>query len=290
MKELAGRVAVVTGASRVALVTGASRGIGVRLAQALARERMKLVLVARSADKLEALAKELSAAGTDALALPADLSSTGEMEKVVERATAHFGAIDVLVNNAAVMKTSRYHQLRPDEIASEVGTDLVSPMILTALVIPGMLQRRRGHIVNISSLAGKGGAPYHAPYATSKAGLIAFTQSLRQEYRGTGVSASVICPGYGQEEGMFQDMKDQTGASAPPLIGTTPDAVARALVHAIRHDSAQLLVNRVPAAPLMALLEVAPRTGERILRALGAFKPFDRWIEMQAADRETSGP
>ena len=271
--------------SRVALVTGASRGLGVRLVQTLARERMKLVLVARTADKLEALAAELKAAGAEALALPADLSQTAEMEKVVERATAHFGAIDVLVNNAAVMKTSRYHELRPDEIASEVGTDLVSPMILTALVLPGMLQRKRGHIVNMSSLAGKGGAPYHECYAASKAGLIAFTQSLRQEYRGTGVSASVICPSYIQEAGMFQDMKDESGVSSPALIGTTPEAVANAVVSAIRGDRAEVLVNRVPARPLMALLQLTPKGGERMMRLLGAFKPFDQVIEEKSPSK-----
>ena len=268
--------------SRVALVTGASRGLGVHLVHALARERMKLVLVARSAEPLEKLAKELSAGGTEALALPADLSRTEEMESMVARATAHFGAIDVLVNNAAVMKTSRYHELRPDEIASELGTDLVSPMILTRLVLPGMLERRRGHVVNMSSLAGKGGAPYHGCYAASKAGLIAFTQSLRQEYLGTGVSASVICPAYIQDAGMFQDMKDATGVSSPLLIGTTPEAVAKAVVGAIRGDRAEVLVNRVPARPLMALLQLTPKGGERIMRLLGAFKPFDQVIETQS--------
>ena len=205
---------------------------------------------------------------------------------VVSRATERFGAIDVLVNNAAVMKTSRYHELRPEEIASELGMDLVSPMILTRLILPGMLERRRGHVVNISSLAGKGGAPYHECYAASKAGLIAFTQSLRQEYRGSGVSASVICPAYIQNAGMFQDMKDESGVSAPLLIATTPEAVAKAMVGAIRGDSAEVLVNRVPAQPLMALLQLSPKGGERIMRLLGAFKPFDEVIEAQSPSKK----
>ena len=281
MKELA---------SRVALVTGASRGIGVHLARALAGERMKLVLVARSSDRLEAVAAELRSQGAEAVALPADLSRRDELEMLVQRAVERFGAIDVLVNNAGVMKTSHYHELLTEEIAAEIEMDLVSPMLLTRLVLPGMLERRQGHVVNLSSLAGKAGPPFHAPYAAAKAGLIAFTESLRQEYRGRGVSASAVCPGYVQEEGMFQELKDRTGAKTPLLIGTTPHAVARAVVRAIRHDRAEILVNRAPAAPLMALLELFPGPGERLLRLIGAFTPFEKWADDDAAHRRASSP
>jgi short-subunit dehydrogenase len=282
MRELGGRTAIVT---------GASRGLGRYIARALAAERMNLVLAARSRDGLQAAQAEAQAAGVKAVAVPADLVRRADLEALVAAATREFGAIDVLVNNAGTISLFPYERLSPDDIEHEMQVNLVAPMLLTRLVVPLMLERRQGHIVNISSMAGKTGPPFDAPYAASKAGLIGFTESLRSEYSGRGVSASVICPGYVDDAGMYQDMKDNAGAKVPRLVGSVgPEPVARAVVRAITHDVPEIIVNKFPTRPLTTLLEAAPALGERLLRRVDAFKPFREGMEanVRKADAATA--
>jgi short-subunit dehydrogenase len=249
-----------------AIVTGASAGLGLQIARTLAAERLNLVLAARSADKLESLAAELASSGVRALPVPTDVTCTSELEHLVKQAREHFGTIDVLVNNAGVESFHEFHTLGLDRIKTTIDVNLTASLLLCRLVVPHMLQSGRGHIVNISSTAGKHGPACGAAYGASKAGLIAFTESLRSEYRGTGVSASVICPGFAHDGGMYERMKHQTGRTAPWLLGsTTSQAVARAVVRAIQHNIPELIVNRPPVRPMTVLLELVPRLGERIV-------------------------
>ncbi len=189
-------------ADRVAIVTGASRGIGPYIARALVGENMKLVLAARSAAKLQSLSAELRARGAEAIASPTDLSKQGDLERLVRMAQNEFGSIDVLVNNAAIVNLFPFHKLEPTDINRVIQVNLTSAVILSRLVLPGMLEKGRGHIVNISFIAGKAGAPYDEAYAATKAGLVGLTRSLRSEYRALGVSASVIFPGFVRGAGM----------------------------------------------------------------------------------------
>ncbi|HEY3119633.1 MAG TPA: SDR family oxidoreductase [Vicinamibacteria bacterium] len=271
MRDLSGRTAIVT---------GASRGLGRYIARALAAVRMNLVLAARTVEGLEAARKEAQATGVKVVTVPTDLVRRADLEALVAAATREFGAVDVLVNNAGTLSLFPYERLTPDGIEHEMQVNLIAPMLLTRLVLPGMLERRQGHVVNISSMAGKTGPPFGAPYAASKAGLIGFTESLRSEYSGRGVSASVICPGYVEEAGMYQEMKEKAGAVAPALVGTVgPDPVARAVVRAIIRDVPEIIVNAFPTRPLTVLLEAAPALGERLLRSVDAFRPFREGAE-----------
>lgn len=269
---------------RTALVTGASRGLGRHMARALADEGMELALAARSEEGLRAAADEVRERGPEAVVLPADLSDRDEVKRLARRAEETLDGVDVLVNNAGVTETASFHGRDPDAIALAVEVNLLAPMLLARHLLPGMVERGRGHVVNVSSLAGKAGPPYEAVYGGTKAGLVGFTQSLRREYRGTGVGASVICPGYVSGAGMYADAVEETGVQASRAMGTsTPEEVAAAVVRSIREDAPEVIVSPMPVRPLLALSEVSPRLGEWLGRRLGLFRVF----EERAGDGES---
>ncbi|HXY33636.1 MAG TPA: SDR family oxidoreductase, partial [Planctomycetaceae bacterium] len=227
-----------------ALVTGASAGIGLAVARRLAQSGANLMLAARRAELLEEAAASLRSSGVKAIAVPTDVSRLDALESLVDRAIQEFGTIDVLVNNAGVEAFCHYEELPPNRIAETISVNLTSALLLSRLVIPHMLRAGRGHIVNMASTAGKFGIPYGAAYGTTKAGLINFTHALRAEYRGRGLSASAICPGFTDEGGIYDRMRQQSGRGSPFVIGsTTVDRVAEAVVRAIERDKAELIVN-----------------------------------------------
>lgn len=271
------------------LVTGASGGLGVPIARELAKYGANLALVAFPGIELPPLKKELEASGIRAHYLVADLRKPEERQRVVDTISSEFGDIDVLINNAGVEFTCPYHRLTEEEIYSVLGVNLEAPMALTRLLLPGMLERGRGHIVNMSSLAGKSGPAYQEPYAATKAGLVAFTASLRATYRGTGVSASVICPGF-VEAGIYARSKEQSGCAAPAILGTSPpEAVARAVIRSILKDKPQLIVNKWPVRPIFAMTEIVPSFGAWLARMTGAHAYFKRVYEAQRGGDAPSG-
>lgn len=261
---------------RNAIVTGASAGLGVRVARALAGEGMNLILAARTADALEQVAAEMRGLGVKAIAVPTDVSDEEQLKRLVERSMSEFGSIDVLVNNAGIEAFRRFEELPPADIRRTIDVNLTATLLLTRYVIPHMRQAGRGHIVNMSSISGKQGPPFAAVYAASKAGMIAFTQSLRSEYHGSGISASAICPGFATDGGIYEELRQKSGKSVPWYVGgTTSEAVARAVVKAIKSDRADLIVNRPSLRGLFTLSSLFPRIGETIYR-LGSRKYLER--------------
>jgi short-subunit dehydrogenase len=249
-----------------AIVTGASRGVGTYIAQALAQEGMKLVLAARSVPELEEVAQRLRQEGHQVLAVPTDATDLAALEGLVEAAQHKFGNVDVLVNNAGGETLDAYHRLSWEEVYNTLQVNLTAPMRLTHLVLPGMLAQGRGHIVNISSLAAKNAVANQEAYCSSKAGLLAFTVALRSSYRGSGVSASAICPGFIKGVGMYQRLQDETGVKTPFFYGTSsPEKVASAVVQAIKQNLPEVIVNSVPVRPLLVLEDLFPRLIERVI-------------------------
>ena len=259
-----------------ALLTGASRGLGPYIARALAKKGVNLALTARTADALQATAKEVSALGVEAVAIPADVTDQAGRERLLERARATNGAIDILINNAGIEWVCEYSTLAPELIDRMIQTNLVAPLILSRLVLPEMIARQSGHIVMMSSLGGKKGSPYSATYAATKAGLIEWTSGVREELRGTGVSASVICPGFVSDAGMFAEY----GKRAPRLAGeSSPDKVADAVVHAIERDVAEITVNPGPKRLLSIANAISPRTVTWLLRRFGVYEFYRQQAE-----------
>lgn len=262
---------------KTAIVTGASRGIGPDVARALARRRMNVVLAARSTAGLEATAASVRALGAEAAVVTCDVALAGEREKLLEAALAAFGAVDVLVNNAGIETIGAFEREPLEEIERVIAVNLAAPMLLARLVLPGMVERGSGHIVNMASLAGKAGTPYSGPYSATKGALILFTESLRHEFRKRGVSASAVCPGFVSDAGMYEDMARSSGVRASKLLGTsTPAQVAAAVVRCIERDRPEAIVNPGPMRPLFALGELMPGIFERVLPLFGANAMFER--------------
>lgn len=255
---------------RAALITGASAGIGVHVARAMAEEGANLVLAARRGDLLEGVAREMREIGVEVVVVPTDVADDEQLNRLVGLAVERFGAIDVLVNNAGIEAFRGFELLSPHEIRRAIEVNLLGTLILSRLVIPHMIKAGRGHIVNMSSIAGKYGPAFGAVYGAGKAGMIAFTQSLRSEYHGTGISASVICPGFVRDGGIYEELRGRSEKSAPWYIGsTTSAAVASAVVGAIRRDRPEVIVNRPPHRSLFAIAATLPRFGEWLLRIGG---------------------
>jgi short-subunit dehydrogenase len=265
-----------------ALVTGASAGIGLHVARRLAAAGANLVIAARHAGPLEAAADSMRRYGVRALAVPSDVGSRADLEQLAGRATDAFGGVDILVNNAGIEAFCPYEHLAVERITRTIEVNLTSALILTRLIIPSMLERGRGQIVNMSSTAGKHGPAYGAAYGTTKAGLITFTQAIRAEFQDRGISASVICPGFTDEGGIYDRMRAQSGRRAPALVGsTTVDRVAEAVIHAIEKDVAETIVNWPPMRPLTAFRELFPGLGGQIARAISI-----RFLKRVAESRE----
>jgi short-subunit dehydrogenase len=263
------------------LITGASGGLGAHIVRAFARRGVRLALAAFPGFELEELRAEVEKQGCECAAYKSDLRNHDERRQLVDDVLKRFGRVDILVNNAGIEFTSFYHELSEGNILDVLNVNLEAPMMLTRLLLPQMLERRRGHVVNISSLAGKSGPAFQEPYAASKAGLVAFTTSLRATYRDSGVSASVIVPGF-VEAGIYANLKAHTGCSAPALIGTsTPEAVAHAVIRAIERNSPEIIVNPIPMRPLLAFATMFPSAGEWLANIVGSNKFFHRIVEAQ---------
>ena len=253
-----------------AIVTGSSRGIGVPIALTLAAHGVNVALAARSAEGLDKVRASAEEKGVRAVSIPTDVADRAQLDVLVERAESEIGPTDILVNNAGIEATFPYDEYPPEEITKLVEVNVIAPMLLTRKVLPGMLERGRGHIVQIASLAGKGGFPLQAPYAASKAALIQFNHSLRSELIDSPVDSSVICPGFVSDEGMYADMAKQTGVEASRLLGTsTPQRVADSVIKAIKRGSSELLVNPSPMRPVIVLRELFPQSAPRVLKMFG---------------------
>jgi len=267
MKQLRGRTA---------LVTGASGGIGRRIAMRLGAEGMDVIVSGRREDALAEAVGELRGLGVKAEAVAAELGERQQVESLIERCEAALGPIDVLVNNAGIETVGAFTAYTPDQLSGMVDVNLTAPLLLTHRALPGMLERGRGQVVFISSLAGKVGPAYNEPYAATKAGLIGLTQSLRAEYRAAPVGFSVVCPGFVAGDGMYQRMVDQ-GVSSNRLMGeTTLEKVAARVVDAIRGDLPEVLESGSPIRPLLALGQLSPRLVERMVERIGATELFRR--------------
>jgi short-subunit dehydrogenase len=259
-----------------ALVTGASGGIGRYIARELAGAGMNVIVSGRREDALAAAVAELREAGIRAEAVPADLSDLAQAESLIERSEAALAPLDVLVNNAGVEYVSSFTRSTSQELVSTININLTAPILITRHVLPGMLERGRGHIVFMASLAGKVGPAYEGPYAASKAGLIALTQSLRAEYRAAPVGFSVVCPGVVAGDGMYQRMVE-VGVVSNRILGTTTTGkIAEKVVAAIRRDVPEVVESGAPIRPMLALSQLAPRVLDGMAARIGLTDVFRR--------------
>ena len=265
MKDLSGRTA---------LVTGASGGLGTHIAKRLAREGMNVAVSGRREDALAQVVGELEALGVEASAVPADLCDLSTIDPLVEGVEAALGPIDLLVNNAGVESVGAFTSYTREELSSMFDVNLTAPLLRTHRLTPGMLERGRGHVVFISSMAGKVGPAFNEPYAATKAGLVGLTQSLRAEYLDAPVGFSVVCPGFIAGDGMYERMVKEGHRSNRMMGETTPEKISDAVVRAIRENKAEMIESGAPVRPMLAVAQVAPGLVERVAPKFGITELF----------------
>ncbi|MEO1399837.1 MAG: SDR family oxidoreductase [Cyanobacteria bacterium J06635_1] len=256
---------------KTVLLTGASRGIGAFIARALTQQGATVVGVARDPAKLEQVCAELREAGAECFSIPWDLSNSETLPDLVTKIEQVAGPVDILINNAGIERYRAFQDYTLSDLQAVIAINLLAAMELSRLLLPGMLARGGGHLVNMASTAAKKGHPFDSAYSASKAGLLMWSDALRQELAESPVEVSVICPGYVEQSGMLAD----TGVPAPPLAGaTTPTAVAAAVVRAIQQNQAEVILNKdivsaVISKVLFATWQFFPRFGDTVYRAIG---------------------
>jgi 3-oxoacyl-[acyl-carrier protein] reductase len=177
-----------------ALITGAGKGIGKAVAQQLAAEGANLALIARTEKDLQAVAAELAGTGVKIVYATADVADRQAVETAIAKLTTELGTIDILINNAGVGKFGKFLDLSPEEWENIVKVNLFGAYYTVRAVLPGMLSRQAGDIVNISSTAGKNGAAVTSAYSASKFGLIGMSESLMQEVRKSNIRVTTLTP------------------------------------------------------------------------------------------------
>ena len=186
---------------KVVLITGASSGFGEDAARLFAKEGCKVVLAARRLDRLQALASEIQNSGGEALAIPVDVTERAEIDVMVQTALDLYGRIDILFNNAGFGSVNWFEKFDPARhIETLIRVNLIGSMLVTRAVLPQMLKRREGHIINMVSVGGLIAAPTITSYSASKFGLRAFTDALRREVSPFGIHVSGIYPGPAKTE------------------------------------------------------------------------------------------
>ncbi|MCL4269978.1 MAG: SDR family oxidoreductase [Anaerolineales bacterium] len=221
---------------KVVIVTGASSGIGEAAAREFGREGAKVVLAARRVDKLEALAKEIEALGSQTLVVQADLSKLEDIQKMVSNTLQTYGRIDVLVNNAGFGRLDWLENLDPaEDIQAQIDVNVMGVIQTTRQVLPVMIQQRSGSIINMCSMAGLVGTPTYTIYAASKHAVHGFSEALRREVKPWGIDVSLIYPGgVVTEFSQHAGIKRKTNATTPKFMLLTAEQVGKAVVKLVR--------------------------------------------------------
>lgn len=255
-------VAIVRIEGTTALVTGASSGIGAALACDLAAAGASVALVARRAGRLAEIVTTL-APGRSA-AFPCDVRDAAAVAATVAAVRERFGAIALLVNNAGIGRYLPFLETSAEEVAAILETNLHGALHFTRAVLPEMLARRHGHVVNVASIAGRIGSRNHAVYCASKFALVGFSESLAYELEGTGVGVTLVNPGIIDtaffDHQSFADFPAHARARAIP-----PEAVSAAIVRAVRCGRREVTVPAIYALGTV-LKTIAPRVFRRLMR------------------------
>ena len=209
-------------AGKVALVTGANRGIGLAIARRLGRMGARVSICGRDRAKLEHAAEFLRGEGIESLATPADVTIADQISSLIQKTQQELGPIDILVNNAGIGAFGPFYQFGETEWNAVVDTNLKAVFLACSAVAPEMIRRQTGHIINISSLAGKNTFANGAIYCASKWGLMGLTGCMAEDLRAHGIRVSAICPGSVATEFSGQGHKD-------PAKALQPDDVAHAV-------------------------------------------------------------
>ena len=244
---------------KVVLITGASSGIGRAMAFAFGREGAKIVICARKPDVLDQVSQELRQANIDVLALPADVSVEADVKRLIEQTIAHFGRLDILINNAGITMRSMLIDTDPAVIQKVMDINFMGTVYATRYALP-YIQQTKGSIVGISSIAGYRGLPVRSGYSASKFAMNGFLEALRTELLHSGVHVLTACPGF----------------TASNIRVAALDAHGRVAGESVRDESSMMSADECADHILRA---VKSRKRELILTAQGKLTVFlNKWL------------
>jgi short-subunit dehydrogenase len=235
----------------VAVVTGGSRGIGREVAMLAAQKGARVGLVARSAPDLEAVLKEIGGRGAVATA---DVADRGQTEQAMAKLATELGPVDILVNNAGIGSYGRVNDLEVEEFERVMRVNYCSCVYATKAVLPSMLERRHGHIVNVASIAGRIGPPMEAAYAASKFAMVGFTEALFFEVQPHGIGVSMVNPGP-VETDFFDTRGHAYEGSYPKPV--TARRVADSVIEVVESDGLERVIPRA-LRPAVVFRHMAP--------------------------------
>jgi short-subunit dehydrogenase len=271
---------------KTVLITGSSRGLGLAMAEEFSRRGARIVLTARDAEELERarailVGREAIAGPDEVLVLPADLRKPENAESLIDSVTRTWGNIDVLVNNAGIITVGPVEDQTVEDFREVMDTNFFSGLHCTLAVLPRMLERRAGTIVNITSIGGKVAVPHLLPYSASKFAEVGFSEGLHAELRDKGVHVLTVCPGLmrtgSHVNALFSGDAEREyrwfslGATTP-LVSTSAQRAARRIVRAVMARETEIAIT--PQAILASrLAQVSPELTGMIMAAVNRFLP-----------------
>lgn len=250
--------------SSVVIITGASRGIGREAAIACAKKGAKVVLASRDQAKMQALSEEIKSFGGQALVVPTDVSKEADCKSLVEKTLAAYGHIDVLVNNAGFGHYASVENLKNEDLDAIFKTNLYGAIWCIQSVLPHMKSRKRGHIVNVSTIISKRSVPFMSAYCMTKFAMTGMDEALRLELRPFGIGVSLVCPGMTHTD--FQTNSGKIGF-APPISnesGMSPKKVGETILHAIENNRRRVYLT-LSGKLLVYLQRLCPAIVDEIL-------------------------
>lgn len=262
--------------NRVIVITGASSGIGRQLAVEFAAHGAIVVGCGRSIIKLKEALKEVRHTSPRSTMIGCDVSDAEQVRGMVKKILADYGQIDILVNNAGIGMRQAFIETSLETVEQLMRTNYLGAVYCTHEALPSMIARRIGHIVNISSAAGKIGTLNMAAYCGSKFALNGWSESLYHELKPLGIKVSVICPGPVQTD-FNRDFRDSE-PKAPPAMVVTTDAVCREIIKAIESDKFEVVMPRS-----LALISLVARLMPGLFRAL-AQRRFRSYVKVPPSD------
>jgi 3-oxoacyl-[acyl-carrier protein] reductase len=241
---------------KTALITGASGGIGKAIAQGLYAQGANVALTGRNKEALESLAKELGDASRVHV-IVGDLSSAEAAEKIITDAEAAMGQVDILINNAGLTRDTLSMRMTDEAWQNVIDVNLTAAFRLSRAAMKGMMKRRFGRIISISSIVGTTGNPGQANYCASKAGLIGMTKAMAQEVGSRGITLNCVAPGFiatAMTDALNDDQKNTINAKIPAQRMGTPEEIASAVVYLASNEAGYVTGQTIHVNGGMAMI------------------------------------